>query len=98
MHRRRPGFRHIGPDVSGSIYCPLDGHVNSLRLFRALHAALKARGVDYRADHAVTAIEPRAGGFALTGAWGEMRAAKVVLAARDSAMRGWRRWWGSRLQ
>ena len=71
----------IGPDVSGSIYCPLDGHVNSLRLFRALHAALKARSVDYRADHAVTAIEPRAGGFALTGAWGEMRAAKVVLAA-----------------
>lgn len=71
----------IGPDVSGSIYCPLDGHVNSLRLFRALHAALKARNVDYRADHAVTAIEPRAGGFALTGAWGEMRAAKVVLAA-----------------
>lgn len=71
----------IGPDVSGSIYCPLDGHVNSLRLFRTLHAALKARSVDYRADHAVTAIEPRAGGFALTGAWGEIRTPKVVLAA-----------------
>ena len=66
----------IGPDVSGSIYCPLDGHVNSLRLFRALHAALKARSVDYRADHAVTVIEPRAGGFALTGAWGEIESCK----------------------
>ncbi|WP_414475098.1 NAD(P)/FAD-dependent oxidoreductase [Microvirga sp. M2] len=71
----------IGPDVSGSIYCPLDGHVNSLRLFRALHVALKARTVDYRADHVVTAIEPRAGGFALKGNWGEVRVPKVVLAA-----------------
>jgi glycine/D-amino acid oxidase-like deaminating enzyme len=30
----------IGPEVAGAIYCPLDGHVNSLKLFRALHAAL----------------------------------------------------------
>jgi glycine/D-amino acid oxidase-like deaminating enzyme len=71
----------IGPDVSGSIYCPLDGHVNSLRLFRALHAAFKIRGIDYRADHAIDAIEPRSDGFLLKGAWGEIRAPKVVLAA-----------------
>ena len=31
------GYR---PEVVGCIYCPLDGHVNSLRLFRALHPAL----------------------------------------------------------
>ena len=37
--------------------------------------------IDYRADHPVDAIEPEAGGFVLKGAWGEIRAAKVVLAA-----------------
>jgi glycine/D-amino acid oxidase-like deaminating enzyme len=71
----------IGPEVSGSIYCPMDGHVNSLRLFRALHSAFNARGIDYRSDHAVETIEPRDGFFLLKGAWGEVRAPKVVLAA-----------------
>ncbi|MBZ6076786.1 NAD(P)/FAD-dependent oxidoreductase [Microvirga puerhi] len=71
----------IGPEVSGAIYCPLDGHVNSLRFFRALHAALKVRGVDYRPGHAVAAVEPKEGGFLLKGPWGEVRAPKVVLAA-----------------
>ncbi len=36
MEEMLPG---IGPDVVGGSYCPLDGHVNSLRLFRALHTA-----------------------------------------------------------
>ncbi|MCG7393825.1 FAD-binding oxidoreductase [Microvirga sp. ACRRW] len=71
----------IGPDVTGAIYCPLDGHVNSLRLFRALHAALLSRGVDYRAEHAVDTVEPRDGVFIVKGTWGEIRAPKVVLAA-----------------
>jgi glycine/D-amino acid oxidase-like deaminating enzyme len=71
----------IGPDVRGSIYCPLDGHVNSLRLFRALHAAFRPRGIDYRAEHAVDTVEPDAGGFLLKGSWGEIRAPKIVLAA-----------------
>jgi hydrogen cyanide synthase HcnC len=76
--RRLPA---IGPSVVGSVYCPLDGHVNSLRLFRALHAAMLRRGVTYRANHAVDAISPLAGGFAITGAFGELRAGRLVLAA-----------------
>jgi glycine/D-amino acid oxidase-like deaminating enzyme len=71
----------IGPDVSGSIYCPLDGHVNSLRLFRALHATFKLYGVDYRAAHAVDVVMPEAGGFVVTGSWGQVRAPRLVLAA-----------------
>jgi glycine/D-amino acid oxidase-like deaminating enzyme len=71
----------IGPDVVGSIYCPLDGHVNSLRLFRALHLALDTLGAAYRPDAPVETIEPRDGGFRITGAWGEVRSARVVLAA-----------------
>ena len=76
--RRLPA---IGPAVVGSIYCPLDGHVNSLRLFRGLHAAMSRLGVDYRPLHPVERLTPAAGGFAAGGPWGEVRAAKVVLAA-----------------
>ena len=28
----------IGPDVAGASFCPLDGHADALRLFRALPA------------------------------------------------------------
>ena len=35
----------IGPEVVGGSYCPLDGHVNSLRLLRALHQGMQALGV-----------------------------------------------------
>ena len=76
--RRLPA---IGPEVVGSIYCPLDGHVNSLRLFRALHVAIDRLGVDYRPNQAVETLQPMAGGFRIAGPWGELRAAKVVLAA-----------------
>jgi glycine/D-amino acid oxidase-like deaminating enzyme len=67
--------------VAGTIFCPDDGHVNVLRLFHALHAAMAVRGCEYRACHGVEAIEPVTGGFRLTGTWGEVQAEKVVLAA-----------------
>jgi hydrogen cyanide synthase HcnC len=71
----------IGPQVAGSIYCPLDGHVNSLKLFRALHAALAARGGCYRPNRPVETITSSSGAFVLSGTWGELAAAKIVLAA-----------------
>jgi hydrogen cyanide synthase HcnC len=71
----------IGPEVAGAIYCPLDGHVNSLKLFRALHAALAARGACYRANRPVATITSRRGAFVLSGPWGELNAEKLVLAA-----------------
>ena len=77
----------IGPQVAGSIYCPLDGHVNSLKLFRALHAALAARGVLYRPNRQVAAIASRDGAFVLSGPWGEISAGKVVLAAGNGNAR-----------
>jgi hydrogen cyanide synthase HcnC len=76
--RRLPA---IGKDVVGALYSPHDGHVNSLRLFRALREACVRRGVDYRPNHAVEAIEPREGGFAIRGPWGEIRTGRVVLCA-----------------
>jgi hydrogen cyanide synthase HcnC len=71
----------IGPDVAGAIYCPLDGDVNSLKLFRALHAALARRGAAYAPNRPVESIAPEAGAFRLSGPWGDLRAEKVVLAA-----------------
>jgi glycine/D-amino acid oxidase-like deaminating enzyme len=71
----------IGPDVVGAIYSPLDGHVNSLRLFRALHLAMEAAGVTYCPDRTVDRIVPERGGFRVQGAWGDMAAGRVVLAA-----------------
>ena len=77
----------IGPEVVGGSFCPLDGHVNSLRLFRTLHAALKARGVTYLPSHRVEAITKDAGEFRLATPHGEIRAAKVALAAGNANMR-----------
>jgi glycine/D-amino acid oxidase-like deaminating enzyme len=71
----------IGPEVSGGSYCPLDGHVNSLRTFRAFHAGFKQFGIDYFPERPVSAIAHRGGEFQLTTPKGEIHAGKVVLAA-----------------
>jgi glycine/D-amino acid oxidase-like deaminating enzyme len=71
----------VGKDVAGAVYSPLDGHVNSLRLLRALHAAMAVLGVAYRPNAAVGAIEPKGGAFRLTTAAGAIDTGKVVLAA-----------------
>jgi glycine/D-amino acid oxidase-like deaminating enzyme len=71
----------IGPEVVGGTFCPLDGHVNSPRLFLALHLGLKQAGAAYLPHAGVRSIEPLADGFRLETEAGEHRAAKVVLAA-----------------
>jgi glycine/D-amino acid oxidase-like deaminating enzyme len=77
----------IGPEVVGASYCPLDGHVNSLRLFRTLHSAINARGVRYLPSHRVDGISRAAGMFSLATTQGEVRAARVALAAGNANMR-----------
>jgi glycine/D-amino acid oxidase-like deaminating enzyme len=77
----------IGPEVVGGSFCPLDGHVNSLRLFRTLHTAINARGVTYLPSHRVDNITKEGGEFRLTTEHGEIRAAKVALAAGNANMR-----------
>jgi hydrogen cyanide synthase HcnC len=75
-------FPDLGPEVVGGLYCPLDGHVNSLRLFRALHASFKARGGAYRPEWPVTRIAPlSAGGFRIETPRGVVEAGRLVLAA-----------------
>src|ERR1700744_4760437 len=74
----------IGPEVSGGSFCPFDGHVNSLRTFRAFHTAMKQSGIDYLPERPVTSIVSEGGEFRLSTKRGEIRAAKVVLAAGNA--------------
>lgn len=74
----------IGTSVAGGSFCPLDGHVNPLRLLHALHAGLKALGA--RICSSVDAMrvihDKERGGFEVrTGEGRAWRAPRVVLAA-----------------
>ncbi len=72
----------IGPDVTGGIWSPHDGHVTPLRLLRALHAGFAAAGGRYLGEHRVESIaRDEAGRFVMTTTGGEVSAAKLVLAA-----------------
>jgi glycine/D-amino acid oxidase-like deaminating enzyme len=74
----------IGPEVSGGSFCPLDGHVNSLRTFRAFHTGLKLLGVDYFPERPVSAIARSGGEFRLSTPQGEIRAGRIVLSAGNT--------------
>ncbi|MGF7159386.1 glycine/D-amino acid oxidase-like deaminating enzyme [Rhodoligotrophos appendicifer] len=77
IRKRIPG---TGPDIVGGSYSPLDGHLNSLRLFRALHVAMGQDGTTYRANHRVETIET-GDGFRIKGADFAIDADRLVLAA-----------------
>jgi glycine/D-amino acid oxidase-like deaminating enzyme len=77
----------IGPEVVGGSYCPLDGHVNSLRLLRTLHTALNARGVVYKPNHVVEDITHGGGEFHVRTSQGIVTAGRVALAAGNANMR-----------
>jgi len=77
----RARIPQVGPAVLGASYTPMDGHVNPLKLLRALHAAMQARGVKLLSGERAERIEPQANGFVVHGKRGTYRAARVVLAA-----------------
>ena len=76
----------VGPEVVGGSYCPLDGHVNSQKLLRALHAGLAGHGGAYLPGRRVNGIANRDGAFRLSTPKGELTAGKVVLAAGNANM------------
>jgi len=78
LARLLPG---LGPSVPGGTFCPHDGHVNPLRLFRALHTGFERRGGTYLANHRVSAIETRDSGFRIHAGGRTLEAAKLVVAA-----------------
>jgi glycine/D-amino acid oxidase-like deaminating enzyme len=85
--RTRAMLPEIGPEVAGSSYCPLDGHVNSLRLFRALHIALGRHGGTYLPGQPAQKLRYHGGEFRITTPSSEIRAGKVVLAAGNGNAR-----------
>ena len=79
LQREEP---HIGPKVTGAILHAEDGHVNPLRLLRALTAEVQRLGATLRTGSTVTAVGPKDGGFRITlGTGEEIPAARVVLCA-----------------
>ena len=85
----RRQIRGIGRDVVGASFSQTDGHVNPLRLLRALRLAVKALGGRITMDAHVTKITPATGGgFDLTLADGQqIGTGKVILSAGLGAMK-----------
>jgi glycine/D-amino acid oxidase-like deaminating enzyme len=71
----------VGPEVIGASYTPMDGHVNPLKLLRALHDAMQQRGVKLVNGEDIGRIAPETNGFAVHGKNAVWRAPKVVLSA-----------------
>ncbi len=71
----------IGDAVVGAAFCPMDGQANSLRLLRALHAALLAQGGAYLPNRKVTAIDARPNSFTVHCGGEQFLAGKLVVAA-----------------
>src|SRR5262245_25312019 len=74
------------PKVVGGSFCPLDGHVNSLRTLHAFHKGLNLLGADDRAGHTLRDILRDGCGFRLATSRGVVAAGKVVLAAGNANM------------
>ncbi|HKS15438.1 MAG TPA: FAD-dependent oxidoreductase [Pseudomonas sp.] len=71
----------IGPAVVGASYSPQDGHVNPLKLLRALHASAQAKGAVLRSGVHVERIDCAPGEFRVVTAQGSFTAPRIVLAA-----------------
>jgi glycine/D-amino acid oxidase-like deaminating enzyme len=71
----------LGPEVVGVSHCALDGHVNPLKLLRALHTACQTRGVRLHGGHGVSGIERRGQIYRVSTAEQTIETPRVVLAA-----------------
>jgi glycine/D-amino acid oxidase-like deaminating enzyme len=71
----------VGPEVIGASYTPMDGHVNPLKLLRALHDGMQRHGVTLISGEEIGRIVPETNGFAVHGKNAVWRAPKVVLSA-----------------
>jgi hydrogen cyanide synthase HcnC len=74
-------FPGVGPDVVGGIYTALDGHVNPLKLLRALQSAFGARGGSYRANAKVDRLAREGERFIIDTPQGRLSSTRTVLAA-----------------
>jgi glycine/D-amino acid oxidase-like deaminating enzyme len=78
MAARIPG---IGNAVVGGTYTRLDGHVNALKLLRALHTGFLRHGGVYLPNTGIDTVQRSGERFVLAAKVSTLRATKVVLAS-----------------
>lgn len=71
----------IGPAVVGASYTPQDGHVNPLKLLRALHTSAQAKGARLHGGVQVDRIDCAPGEFRVRAGERSFVAPRIVLAA-----------------
>jgi len=71
----------IGDRVVGAAFCPVDGHVNPLKLLRSLHDAVAREGSDYLPNRRVRAIVPQVRGFTIQAGEERLTCEKLVISA-----------------
>lgn len=71
----------LGPEVAAVSYTPMDGHVNPLKLFHALHVANQQRGVRYMPCTPAVSIQWQSGTFTVHTPRGQFQAPRLVIAA-----------------
>lgn len=71
----------VGDAVVGAAFCPVDGHVNPLKLLRSLQDALVREGGAYLPNRSVSRIVPQEPGFVVEAGGERFTCGKVVVAA-----------------
>lgn len=80
IQKMLPDMR-VGERVAGASFCPDDGHVNPLKLLRALHRGFRHLGGQYRSCCTVADIAYDRHAFVADTTGGRFTAPKIVLAA-----------------
>jgi len=71
----------IGDEVTGAVFCPIDGHASPLYLLRALQQGLQASGGAYLTGRTVDGITAAADNFTVRCGAENFTCAKLVIAA-----------------
>lgn len=72
---------HVGPNIAGAVFCPLDGHVSPLRLLRALVQSFQSLGGQMHGGRQIDGIHHHGGQFRVRAGDSEFIGAKLVLSA-----------------
>ena len=80
LQKRIPDME-LGPNIVGASFCPHDGHVNPLFLFRAMHMAFKQAGGRYYPGTVANRIQHDGARYQVQTPRGPFTAPKLVLAA-----------------
>ena len=78
----------LGPEVTGAMYTPQQGHVNPLKLMAAMRAAFQNKGGTFIGAQTVSAILPQPGGsITLKSNTGDYECGRLVVAAGHGSTR-----------